>query len=155
MLSSSSTSRRLSAILDFHTTIPDQFPGKSWLTQIGIGTMGSDALYIIGQCVNVNTGYRFLDYLGDAKHDVWYNLRVDMLTQKDDSTLGDKELRVDFYVNGVLLSSTIPEDSDVILDPQRTAVGPSRILTVGTSQDQKSAVACFDNVRAVYKNRIS
>ena len=52
-------------------------------------------------------------------------------------------------------ASTIPEDSDVILDRQRTGVGPSRILTVGTNQDQKSAVAYFDNVRAVYRNRIA
>ena len=154
MLSSESTSSRLSAVLDFHTTIPDQYPGKSWLTQIGIGTMGSDALRIIGQCVNVNTGYRFLAFLGDAQPDTWYNLRVDMLTNKDDGTLGEKELRVDFYVNGALLASTIPEDSDVVLDRQRTGAGPSRILTVGTNQNQKSAVAYFDNVRAVYRNRI-
>ena len=116
--------------------------------------MSSDALHIIGQCVNVNTGYRFLDYLGDAEPNSWYNLRMDMVTKKDDGTLGDKELRVDFYVNGVLLSSTIPEDSDVILDPKRTGAGPSRVLTVGTNQDGQSAVFYFDNVRAVYKNRI-
>jgi hypothetical protein len=155
MLSSSSTSRRLSAILDYHTTIPDQPPGKSWFAQIGIGTILSDDFYIIGQYGNVNAPYRFLQYLGSAVADTWYNLRMDMVTKKDDNSLNDNELRIDYYVNGALLLSSIPEDSDVILDPQRTGAGPSRILTVGTSQDNKSAVAYFDNVRAVYKNRIS
>lgn len=155
LLSSSSTSKRLSAVLDYHTTIPSQPPGKSWLAQIGIGTMSSDALWIIGQCVNVNTGCRYLKYLGSAQADVWYNLRMDMVTQKDDSTLDDKELRIDFYVNGALLASTIPEDSAVVLDPALTDAGPSRVLTVGTNQDGQSAVFYFDNVRAVYRNRIA
>jgi hypothetical protein len=154
MLSSSSTSRRLSTILDYHTTIPDQPPGKSWFAQIGIGTMGSDDLYIIGQYGNVNVPYRFLEYLGNARPDTWYNLRMDMLTRKDDSRLADNELRIDFYVDGVLLVSSIPEDSDIILDARRTGAGPSRILTVGTEENNKSAVAGFDNVRAVYRNRI-
>jgi hypothetical protein len=155
MLSSSSTSRRFSAILDFHTTLPDQPPGKSWFAQIGMGTVLSEDLYIIGQYGNVNLAYRVFQYLGSAELDTWYNLRMDMVTKKDDSSLKDNELRIDYYVNGALLFSGIPEDGDVILDPQRTGAGPSRILTVGTSQDNKSAVAYFDNVRAVSKNRIS
>jgi hypothetical protein len=155
MLSSSSEARLLSAILDYHTTIPDQPPGKSWFAQIGIGTVGSsEDFHIIGLYGNVNLGYRFFQYLGTAEPDTWYNLRMDMVTKKDDGSLKDNELRIDYYVNGVLELSSIPEDSDVILDPKRTGAGPSRILTAGTAQDNKSAVFYFDNVRAVYKNRI-
>jgi hypothetical protein len=154
LLSSESTSRRLSTILDYHTTIPDQPPGKSWFAQIGIGTVLDENIRIVCQYGNVNLGYRVFQYLGSAERDTWYNLRMDMVTKKDDSSLNDNELRIDYYVNGVLLFSSIPEDSDVILDPKRTGAGPSRILTVGTSQDQLSAVAYFDNVRAVYNNRI-
>jgi hypothetical protein len=117
--------------------------------------MGTDDLYLICQYGNVNVPYRFLQYLGSARWDTWYNLRMDMLTKKDAADLADNALRIDFYVNGALLSASVPEDSDVILDPRRTGAGPSRILTVGTSQDNQSAVACFDNVRAVYKNRTS
>ncbi len=154
MLSSESTSPRLSCILDYHTTIPDQPPGKSWFAQIGIGTMGSDAIYLIGQYGNVNLGYRSLEYMGQAKLDTWYNLRMDMLTKEDDSSLSPNEFRIDYYVDGVLKFSSIPEDSDVVLDPRRTGAGPSRILTVGTEIDKQSAVAYYDNVRAVYKDRV-
>ncbi len=155
LLSSQSTTRRHYAVLDYHTTIPEQPPGKSWLIQIGIGTVQGTALHLVCQCCNVNTGYRFFKYLGEAQLDRWYNLRFDIVTAKDDSSLKATELRVDFYVDGILLASEIPEDSELLLDSARTGAGPTRIISVNNEEENRTSVAFFDNVRAVYKNRIS
>jgi len=154
LLSSQSTAQYHYAVLDYHTTIPEQFPGKSWATQIGIGTVQDETLHLIGQCVNVNTGYRYFKYLGEARLDRWYNLRFDFVTQRDDASLKAKELRVDFYVDGVLKASEIPEDSELLLDPTRTGVGPKRIISVNNEVENRTSIAFFDNIRAVYKNRV-
>jgi len=154
LLSSQSTSRSLYTVLDLHTTIPEQPPGRSWAAQIGIGTIGDDSIRLIGQCVNVNTGYRYLKRLGDARLDRWYNLRFDIVTHKDDSGVPDNQFRVDFYVDGVLLASEVPEDAALLLDPTRTGVGPKRILTVYNGDENRTSVAFYDNVRAVYKDRV-
>lgn len=155
LLSSRSTARYHYIALDYHTTIPEQVPGKSWAAKIAIGTVQDETLHIIGLCVNVNTGYRYFKYLGEAQLDRWYNLRFDIVTAKDDAALKSDELRVNFYVDGELKASEIPEDSELLLDPSRTGVGPTRIITVNNGEENKTSVAFFDNVRAVYKNRIS
>lgn len=154
LLSSQSTSRSLYTVLDLHTTIPEQPPGRSWTTQIGIGTIGDGSIRLVGQCVNVNTGYRYLKRLGEARHDRWYNLRFDIVTHKDDDGVPDDQFRVDFYVDGILLASEVPEDAALLLDPNRTGVGPKRILSVYNGEENRTAVAFYDNVRAVYKDRI-
>jgi hypothetical protein len=156
LLSSQTTSRSFYAVLDYHTTIPEQTPGKSWALQIGAGTVGGGGtLKIIGQCVNVNTGYRFFKRLGEARLDRWYNLRCDVVTRADDATVPEGQFRIDFFVDGVLLGSEVPEDAALLLDPARTGAGPRRILSVDNGEEGKTSVGFFDNVRAVYKDRIA
>jgi hypothetical protein len=154
MASSTSTTRRFRVVLDIHATIPEQPPGKSWTSQIGIGTVLDDDLYIVAQCVNVNTGYRFFKYLGEAEPDAWYNLRQDIVTRKEDSHLGKDEFRIDYYVNGFLAASEIPEDASLLLDPRRIGVGPKRILTLSSDRNDGTSVAFLDNVKAVYTDRV-
>lgn len=155
MASSTSTTKRFRVVLDIHTTIPEQPPGKSWFSQIGIGTVLDENLCIVAQCGNVNTGYRFFKYLGKAEPDRWYNLRQDIVTRKDDGRLKENELRVDFYLDGALAASEIPEDSELLLDPARTGIGPKRILTLANDWKDGTSVAFLDNVKAVYKNQVS
>jgi hypothetical protein len=154
MASSASTTRRFRVVLDIHATIPEQPPGKSWTSQIGIGTVLDETLYIVAQCVNVNTGYRFLKYLGNAALDTWYNLRQDIVTQQDDSRLGKDEFRLDYYVNGLLAASEIPEDASLLLDLNRIGVGPKRIITLSNDWSDGTSVAFLDNVKAVYSDRV-
>jgi len=155
LLSSQSTSRSFWTVLDLHTTIPEQPPGKSWAAQAGIGTLDGGSLYLVGQCVNVNTGYRFFKRLGEARLDRWYNLRFDIVTHDDDGGVPANQFRVDFFVDGVLLASEVPEDAELLLDPARTGAGPKRILTLYNGEEGRTNVSCFDNVRAVYKDRIA
>lgn len=155
LLSSQSTSRSLYAVLDYHTTIPEQTPGRSWAAQIGIGTVGDGSLKIVGQLINVNTGYRFFRRLSEGRLDDWHNLRFDIVTRADDAAVAEGEFRVDFYVDGVRLASEVPEDAALLLDPTRTGAGPRRILSVDNGEEGKTSVGFFDNVRAVYKDRIA
>lgn len=63
--------------------------------------------------------------------------------------------RIEYYVNGILKETEIPEDSELLLDPARTEYGPTRFLIIYAEQADGECSACFDNVRAVYKNRVS
>jgi hypothetical protein len=103
----------------------------------------------------VNTGYRFFKRLGEARLDRWYNLRCDVVTRADDATVPEGQFRIDFFVDGVLLGSEVPEDAALLLDPARTGAGPRRILSVDNGEEGKTSVGFFDNVRAVYKDRIA
>jgi hypothetical protein len=155
MISSASTARYFHAALSYHTTIPEQPPGKSWFTELGISKYPSGEVYLYAQCVNVNTGYRVFNHLGRAQLDKWYNLRLEILTQAQDPTLKDTEFRIQYYVDGVLKETEIPEDSELLLDPARTEYGPTRFLIIYAEEAEGESVAFFDNVRAVYKNRLS
>lgn len=155
MLPSTSTARDFYAALDYHTTIPEQPPGKSWFTDIGIRKYASGDVYVFAQCCNVNAGSRFYAHLEQAKMDTWYNLRQEIVTRKDDPNLKDNEFRIDYYVNGILRGSEIPEDAELLLDPGRTGWGPNRLLIIYAEQAEGESIGFFDNVRAVYKNRIS
>jgi len=154
MVPSTSTARDFYAALDYHTTIPEQPPGKSWFTDIGIRKYSSGDVYVFAQCCNVNAGSRSYLHLEQAKIDTWYNLRQDIVTRKDDPNLKDNELRIDYYVNGILRGSEIPEDAELLLDPRRTGWGPNRLLIIYAEQADGESIGFFDNVRAVYKNRI-
>jgi hypothetical protein len=155
MVSSASTTWQFSVVLDIHATIPEQWPGKSWLSDIGIGTAADGSLWVTALCVNVNTGYRFFKYLGKAGLDTWYNLRQDIVTHKEDSTLREDEFRIDYYLDGGLAASEIPEDAALLLDPRRIGVGPKRILTLGNDRNDGTSVAFVDNVKAVYSDRVA
>jgi hypothetical protein len=155
MVPSTSTARDFYAALDYHTTIPEQPPGKSWFTDIGIRRYPSGDVYVFAQCCNVNAGYRSYMHLGQAEMDTWYKLRQDVITRREDPNLKDNEFRIDYYVNGKLLGSEIPEDAELLLDPKRTGWGPNRLLIIYAEQADGESIGFFDNVKAVYKNKIS
>jgi hypothetical protein len=155
LVSSASTARDFYAALDYHTTIPEQPPGKSWFTDLGIRKYPSGEVYLFAQCCNVNTGYRVYFHLGQAQLDKWYNLRLHIITRAEDPSLKDTEFRIEYYVDGVLKETEIPEDSELLFDPARTRYGPTRFLIIYAEQAEGESIACFDNVRAVYKNRLS
>jgi hypothetical protein len=154
MLSSKSTATRPYAVLNFHTTIPEQPPGRSWYLSLGIICGQDFGVFIYGLYGNVNLGLLQGDNLGAAAFDEWHALRLDIVTNKDDPALTDKELRIDYYVDGVLVASRIPEDSEILLDPTRTGLGPHRSLVLSKDASTGEAVGCFDNVRAVYQDRV-
>ncbi len=155
MLSSKSEAEDFSAAFDYHTTIPEQPPGRSWFTQIGLRRDPEGDVFIMAQTCNYNLGYRTYKHLGPAQLDRWYNLGLDIVTKAEDSRLQDNEFRVDFFVDGVLKASDIPEDAALLLDPARTGSGPNRNLAVFREKGSGDVVALFDNIKAVYKNRIS
>jgi hypothetical protein len=154
LLSSQSTARQHLAWIDYHTTIPEQPPGKSWLVLFGVGNIIDSPLYIIAEVFNVNTTYQFFQYLEEASLDRWYTLRFDIVTRAVDPGLASDQFRVEFYLDGEFKTSVIPEDSALLLDPSRTGVGPKRIVNVATREKDRVSVAFFDNIRAVYKDRI-
>ncbi len=155
MVSAASTARFFYAALNYHTTIPEQPPGKSWFTDLGIGKSPSGEVYLFAQCCNVNTGYGVYFHLGPAQLDKWYNLKLKIVTRSEDPTLKDTEFRLEYYVDGVRKETEIPEDSELLLDPARTESGPSRFLIIYAEQAEGECIACFDNVRAAYNNRLS
>jgi hypothetical protein len=57
-------------------------------------------------------------------------------------------------VNGILKETVIPEDSKVLLDPNRTGWGPNRLVINYVVEAGGEAVAFFDSVKAVYMNRL-
>ena len=154
LLSSASIGNLCGAGLDYHTTIPEQAPGKSWWTQILIVRGSSGEPFLMGLYVNYNTGDSSAMDLGPAEHDRWYNLRLDIATRRDDAALAADQIRLDFHVNGEFKGSLFPEDGPILLDSERTGVGPHRGLVVYNEEGTYDAVAYFDNVRAVYKDRI-
>ncbi len=158
MLSSRSTASNPSVSLNYHTTIPEQPPGRSWWVSLGIlrDPAQPGGAFVLGQYINYNLGIIQNDYLGPAALDEWRNLRLDILTKADDPGLGDQDLRLDYYLDGALKASRIPEDSAILIDPERTGLGPHRSLVVnreGNSVGQ--AIGYFDNIRAAYSNRIA
>ncbi len=155
LLSSESASNGSGAGLDFHTTIPEQPPGKSWWTQSLIRRGSSGDGFLSGLYVNYNTGETGDLNMGPAEPDRWYNLREDIVTRQDDAALAADEIRLDFFVDGVFQGSLFPQDGPILLDSERTGVGPNRSLVVFNGENSPSAVAYFDNVQAVYRDRIA
>lgn len=154
LLSSQSTAPRPCAGLNFHTTIPEQPPGRSWSVTLGLfkDPTGSGAR-VIGQYENLNLGILQNDFLGAVGQDEWHALRLDIVSRDNDPNLGALDLRLDYYLDGVLLASRIPEDSPILIDPDRTGLGPHRSLIVSRNGYEGEATACFDNVRARYRDR--
>jgi hypothetical protein len=143
------------AFLNFHTTIPEQPPGKSWFVNLGIIRDPAGRIFILGEYRNINLGIIASDDLGPAMLEEWHNLRLDVMIKRDDPSLSDPEIRLDYYVDGALKASRIPEDSAILIDPQRTGLGPHRSLIVTGQKGTGAIIGRFDNVRAVYSNRIS
>jgi hypothetical protein len=155
LLSSASSRGPCAAGLDFHTTIPEQPLGKSWWAQMAIVRNAVGDIQLMGSYTNRNMGYFDSRILGPAELDRWYDLRMDILTRADDPSIGEQELRLDFYADGVFGGSLIPEDSALLLDPERTGAGPNRSLVVFCDERAVGTVGYFDNVRAVYENRLA
>jgi len=155
MVSSASTAQNFYAALDYHTTIPEQPPGKSWVSDVGLHKLRSGELLLFAQCANVNAGGSAAYFrLGQARFDTWYNVRQDILTYREDPTLGEKQLRIEYYVNGILRETEIPLDSEILLDPERTGWGPNRLLINFVVESGGEGIAYFDNVKGVYRNRV-
>ena len=156
MLSSASSAAHPSATLNFHTTIPEQPPGRSWNVAVGIfrDPDEPDGARAIGQYMNLNLGIIQNDDLGPARLDEWHAVRLDILTKAEDPALGETDLRLDYYLDGTLRASRIPEDSAILIDPSRTGLGPHRTLIVSRDAYEGEAVGYFDNVHAVYRDRI-
>lgn len=154
LLSSRSTAPHPFVGVNFHTTIPEQPPGKSWFVTLGLfKDLGGPGAVVVGQYGNVNLGTLQNDLLGAAGLDEWHTLRLDILTRADDPALGPTDLRLDYYLDGARLASRIPEDSAILIDPDRTGLGPHRSLILGRDGYEGEAYGRFDNVRARYKNR--
>jgi len=154
MLSSASAPLYFSAGFDYHTTIPEQPPGKSWYAHVVILKNTAGNVLIMGAYGNVNLGIFTGDLLASAQLDRWYNLRLDIVTNKQDDRLQADEIRLDYYVDGILRASRIPEDSAILIDPNRTGWGPQRSLIVTSEEGEGDSIGYFNNVRAVYRNRI-
>lgn len=154
MVPSAATCPAYWASLDCHTTIPEQPPGLSWFTELGIRKFSSGGIDLFAQCINRNTEYRVYHDFGKAQPDTWYSLRMDVVTQRDDPTVKANEFRVDYYVNGELRGYEFPWDSEILLNPDRTGGGPDRYVRLLVENPEGESIAYFDNVRAVYSNRI-
>jgi hypothetical protein len=155
-LSSRSTAPHPGAFLNFHTTIPEQPPGKSWWVNLGLfKDLGGPGAFVVGQYGNINLGLVQNDMLGAVALDEWHALRLDIVTKADDPGLGDQDLRLDYYLDGERKASRIPEDSAILIDPARTGLGPHRSLVVNRDGYEGDAYGYFDNVRAVYRDRIA
>jgi hypothetical protein len=155
-LSSRSTAPHPIAGLHFHTTIPEQPPGRSWWVTLGIfKDLGGPGAFVVGQYGNVNLGLVQNDMLGAVALDEWHALRLDIVTRADDPGLGPQDLRLDYHLDGELRASRIPEDSAILIDPARTGLGPHRTLVVTRDGYEGDAYGYFDNVRARYNSRIA
>ncbi len=156
LLPSWSAAPRFSAGLNFHTTIPEQPPGRSWSVTLGLfkdpARPGARA---IGQYANFNLGILQNDTLGEVGLDEWHALRLDLVTRADDPSLGPQDIRLDYYLDGLRLAWRVPEDSAILIDPERTGLGPHRSLVVSRVAFEGEAAAWFDNVRARYRDRIA
>jgi hypothetical protein len=156
LLASRSTAPHPFAGVNFHTTIPEQPPGRSWFVTLGLfKDLGGPGAVVVGQYGNLNLGTLQNDTLGAVALDEWHTLRLDILTGADDPGLGPRDLRLDYYLDGSLLASRIPEDSAILIDPDRTGLGPHRSLIVSRDGYSGEAFGRFDNVRARYRNRIA
>jgi len=154
MIPSSATGTDYWASLDYHTTIPEQPPGVSWFTELGIRKYSQDDLKLFAQVINRNTEYRIIFEFGKAEPDTWYSFRMDVVTQRDDPALAANELRVDYYVNGELRGYDFPMDGELLLNPERTGMGPDRYVRLLVENPVGESIAYYDNIKAVYSNRI-
>jgi hypothetical protein len=142
--------------IDFYTSIPEQPPGESWYAGIGITIDPRwGRTYIYANARNKNTDYQLWVALQDAILDQWYNLRMDILTNEEDDKLKPTEIRLVWYINGIEKFSEIPKDSTILIDPGRTEFGPSRSFGISSDEASRKTKALLDNVKAVYRNRIS
>jgi hypothetical protein len=156
MLSSRSTASRPVAAMNLHTSIPEQPPGKSWYCTLGIfKNMVGPGAVMVGQYGNVNREILEADFLGTTDFDVWHNLRLGISTKADDPSLGELDVRLEYYLDGTLMATRIPEDSAILLDPSRLGFGPYRELFVSRDRYSGQAFGYFNNIRGVYRNRIA
>ena len=156
MLSSRSTAPRPFIGLNLHTSIPEQPPGKSWYCTLGIfKNMAGPGALAVGLYGNVNLEIVQNDLLAAIDFDEWHAFRLNIATKADDPGLGDQAVRLEYYLDGTLMATRIPEDSAILLDPSRLGFGPYRNLIISRAWYEGEAFGYFDNVRAVYRNRVA
>lgn len=156
MLSSMSTASRPVVAMNLHTSIPEQPPGKSWYCTLGIfKNMVGPGAVVVGQYGNVNREILEGDLLGTTDFDVWHNLRLGISTKADDPSLGEQDVRLEYYLDGTLMATRIPEDSAILLDPSRLGFGPYRELFVSRDRYEGQVLGYFNNIRGVYRDRIA
>lgn len=156
MLSSLSTASRPVVAMNLHTSIPEQPPGKSWYCTLGIfKNMAGPGAVVVGQYGNVNREILEGDLLGTTDFDVWHNLRLGISTKADDPSLGEQDVRLEYYLDGTLMATRIPEDSAILLDPSRLGFGPYRELFVSRDRYEGQVLGYFNNIRGVYRDRIA
>jgi len=156
LLSSRSTAPHPLAGVNFHTTIPEQPPGRSWQVTLGLfKDLTGPGAVVVGQYSNLNLGILQNDTIGAVGLDEWHTLRLDIVTRAGDPSLGPQDLRLDYYLDGARLASRVPEDSAVLIDPDRTGLGPHRSLIVSRDGYEGDAFGYFDNVLARYNNRMA
>jgi hypothetical protein len=97
----------------------------------------------------VNAGNRSF-HLEAVRHLVWAGYP----DPREDPTLRDTELRIEYYVNGALKETEMPPDSEILLDPERTGWGPVRLLINYVVEAEGEGIVYFDNVMGVYRNRV-
>jgi hypothetical protein len=154
ILGSESISDDFSCALDYHTSIPEQ-GGVSWYCMMGLFKDPRAGFeYAFANIRNKNTDYQFWEQLQPIEFDRWYKLRMDIETKDDNPNLEDTQFRVKFFVNGKEKASEIPEDSAILLDPNKTGFGPKRSVSFENT-GVKPVRAFADNFKAVYQNRVS
>ena len=156
MLSSRSTAPRPFIGLNLHTSIPEQPPGKSWYCTLGIfKNMTGPGALAVGLYGNVNLEIVENDLLAAIDFDEWHTFRLNIATKADDPGLGDQDVRLEYYLDGTLMAARIPEDSPILIDPSRLGFGPYRSLIISRDWYEGEAFGYFNNVRAVYRDRIA
>ncbi len=156
LLSSRSTAPRPFIGLNLHTSIPEQPPGKSWYCTLGIfKNMAGPGALAVGLYGNVNLEIVENDLLAAIDFDEWHTFRLNIATKADDPSLGDQDVRLEYYLDGTLMAARIPEDSPILIDPSRLGFGPYRSLIISRDWYEGEAFGYFNNVRAVYRDRIA
>jgi hypothetical protein len=117
--------------------------------------MAGPGALAVGQYGNVNLEIFENDLLDTIDFDEWHAFRLNIATKADDPSLGDQDVRLEYYLDGTLMATRTPEDSAILLDPSRLGFGPYRSLIISRAWYEGEAFGYFNNVRAVYRNRIS
>jgi hypothetical protein len=122
--------------------------GGYWESTIHL-TFHRGAVSVDCRIDNKNTGYS-ISHETPGELSRWYNLKMDIVT------LSDTQFRVHYFVDGNLMWAISPPESDctILMDPKYAGYGPIRGLALGFNSDGGQGFGYFDNVYAVYTDRV-